>query len=100
MLADELLHHARRHWWREAAGLYDVDFAGNCEALHVLCRLAGLHADAEYRAAAVVAPMSSCASDARRLVDGLVHLSRQHPAEAAAFGSALLDWFALEPNLQ
>jgi hypothetical protein len=100
MLADELLQHARRHWWRDAAAAFDADFAANCEALRVLCRLATLHADPEYRAAAVLAPTSSCASDAGRLVDRLAAEADRHPAHAAEFGSAMLDWFALERKLQ
>lgn len=100
MLADELLQHARRRWWRDAAAGFDADFAANCDALRVLCRLASLHADPEYRAAAVLAPASSCASDARRLADRLAAEAAHHAAHAAAFGSAMLDWFALERKLQ
>jgi hypothetical protein len=100
MLADELLQHARRQWWRSTPGRFDADFVVNCEGLRALCRMAALHDDHDYRAAAVVAPLSSCAADARRLAEYVSGESGQHPADAAAFGCAMLDWFALEPKLQ
>jgi hypothetical protein len=100
MLAEELLQHARRRWWDDVKGAYEADFAANCAALRVLCRLAGLHADPEYRAAAVLAPGSSYASDARRVAEALTTRSGEHPHDAGDFGGALLEWFALEPDLQ
>lgn len=100
MLADELLHYARRRWWRDAEGRFDSTFDANCRALGALCRLAALHGDAEYRAATTVPPNSACASDARLLAAQLAAIAREHPAYAATFGCAMLDWFALESNLQ
>lgn len=100
MLAEELLQHARRCWWSDETGAYDADFAANCAALRVLCRLAGLHADPDYRAAAVIAPGSSYAEDARRVAAALFERSGEHPHDAGDFGGALLEWFALEPDLQ
>jgi hypothetical protein len=100
MLAEELVQHARRLWWRDVNGAFDAGFGVNCTALHVLCGLAGLHADADYRRAAVVAPAASYVDDARRLAASLSGRAGQHPQHAADFGRALLEWFALEPNLQ
>jgi hypothetical protein len=100
MLAEELLQHARRHWWRDTHGSFDTTFAANCAALHVCCRLAALHADAEYRSAAVVAPASTYPADARRLAEWIGRRSADHPQHAGDVGAALLDWFALESNLQ
>jgi hypothetical protein len=100
MLAEELVQHARRLWWRDVDGAFDGSFAVNCNALHVLCRLAALHADADYRKAAVVAPVASYVGDARRLAASLSGRAGEHPQHAADFGGALFEWFALEPNLQ
>ena len=100
MLAEELLQQARSRWWNDERATYDTDFADNCVALRVLCGLVGLHADPSYRAAAVLTPGSRCADDARRLAAVLTQLSVEHPQSAGPFGCALLEWFALESNLQ
>jgi hypothetical protein len=99
MLAEELVQHARRLWWRDVINEFDAGFGVNCSALHVLCGLAGLHADADYRRAAVLAPVASYVDDARRLAASLSGRADEHPQHAAGFGRALLEWFALEPNL-
>ncbi len=95
MLAEELLRHAHRHWFEPESASFAVAFAANCVALRVVCRVAALHADADYMAAAVVAPGSDDECDARRLAATLVAGSGEHPDEAGRFGAALLDWFAL-----
>lgn len=95
MLAEELLRHARRRWFDHASGAFDVGFGANCVALRVLCRVAALHADADYLAAAVIAPGTDDEGDARRLATLLEARSGEHPDEAGRFGAALLDWFAL-----
>jgi hypothetical protein len=100
MLADELLQHARRRWWTAATAAFDGGFADNCGALSAVCRLAALHADVDYRAAAVVAPGAAYVDDARRMAASLTAQSHAFPAAAAAFGRALLEWFALESDLQ
>jgi hypothetical protein len=64
MLAEELTEAARPLM---ASG----PFAARCEGVRVMCRLAALHADESYRAAAVVAPERDYLGDARRLVDAL-----------------------------
>jgi hypothetical protein len=78
MLAEELVQHARRLWWRDVSGAFD----------------------AGYRRAAVVAPVASYVEDARRLAASLSGRAGEYPQHAAGFGRALLEWFALEPNLQ
>jgi len=100
MLAEELVQHARRLWWQDEDGAFAGGFAVNCTALHVLCSLAALHADADYRKAAVLAPAASYVDDARRLAASLGGHAGEHPQDAADFGRALFEWFALEPNLQ
>ncbi len=86
MLAEELMLIARRE---PSAG---VDAAIHCDAARVLCRLASLHTDPEYRAAAVIA------ADADYRADASLMLAAQSgcasggtTAEAAAYGLALLD---------
>ena len=64
MLAEELTESARP---LVSAG----SFAARCEGARVMCRLAALHSDESYRAAAVVAPDRDYLGDARRLVDAL-----------------------------
>jgi len=100
MLAEELLRHARREWWSEDTAAYAADFRANCTALRLLCRLAALHANAEYSAAVALAPGGSHARDAARMVPLLVSRSAAHPDAAAELGAALLEWFALQPDLQ
>jgi hypothetical protein len=100
MLADELVQFARRRWWKDADGAFDAGFAANCTALHVVCGLATLHADAAYRGAAVISPTSSHLDDARRLAAAVRSRAGEHPQHAGDFGRALLEWFALESNLQ
>jgi uncharacterized protein YyaL (SSP411 family) len=64
MLAEELIESARPL-------LTPGPFAARCESARVMCRLAALHVDESYRAAAVVVPERDYRGDARRLLDGL-----------------------------
>ena len=86
MLAEELMLIARRE---PAAG---VDLVMQCEAARVLVRLAALHDDPGYRAAAVIAADADYRADASHVLE-----SQAAPAlagsvaEAAAYGLALLD---------
>jgi hypothetical protein len=100
MLAEELLRHALGAWWHGTDRSFHAGFDVDCTALHVVCRLAGLHATPDYRAAAVVAPSSDYAGDARELAASISNRSGEHPHDAAEFGAAMLEWFALESNLQ
>lgn len=95
MLAEELMQFARRSWWDEARGSFgaaDADFAGNCEAAEVCCRLAVLHDDAEYLRAAVVAEGCDYADAARRTLDALSHVYQEQGAAADAYGLALAEY--------
>ena len=89
MLAEELVQLSVRELLDEAGG---DTLVGHCEAARVLCRLAALHDDPEYRGAAVIAADADYRSDAARI------LAVQSPrtltaslAQAAAYGLALLD---------
>jgi hypothetical protein len=80
MLAEELTEAARD--LAEAA-----TFVERCECVRVLCRLALLHDDAEYRAAAVVARDRDYRGVAGRLADalGLAHLIGQAHRSGAPY---------------
>jgi uncharacterized protein YyaL (SSP411 family) len=80
MLAEELMQASARM----SAGR---GFAIECEAARVFCRLAALHDDEDYRAAAVIAPDANYRADASRM---LTALSRRARAEGAPiYGLAL-----------
>jgi hypothetical protein len=98
MLAEELLQAARRTGWDDDRGAFRGDFAVNASATHVLCRLEALHRDPEYTSSAVIATGSSYVDDARRILHRLGPIAREHTADAAEYGVALLDWFALNDH--
>jgi hypothetical protein len=54
MLADELTQCARRRWRPDGGVAWSAPFAEVCEACRVMCRLALLYRDDEYRGAAVL----------------------------------------------
>lgn len=101
MLAEELIQTTRRVAWDERdGGFFDVEagaatkpFAANCEAARVLCRLAALHRDDEYRAAAVIAPDADYKADAERV---LAYASSAPDARGSAmYGLALAEFLDL-----
>lgn len=100
MLAEELLRHARRRWWHDSTGSFGADLTAACFGLRACVRLAALHADAGYRARAVVGPAGDLAGDARRMADAVARRARESPECAGAAGLALSEWFALESDLQ
>ena len=100
MLADELLAAAQRHHWDAARDCFDADTSVNCVGASVACRLAALHADPDYRARAVVAPQSAHRDSARRLIAAIGNQWRVGVDEAAEYGVALQEWFALGAVLQ
>lgn len=100
MLAEELVQTVRLRWWDPEAGAFSGEFAANCLAAQLCARLAALHRDADYAAAAVVAPSAHYQEDAARMLASLAPRYRTHPDVAADYGLALLDWLALSalPN--
>lgn len=100
MLAEELVQVARGEAWDDSRGAFRADFGVNCGAVRVLCRLAALHRDPDYTASAIVAGHATYLRDAERTLAALHPIYRDHPADAAEYGVALLDWFALSghPN--
>jgi hypothetical protein len=83
MLAEELMQHS----------LIDasVDLATACEGARVLCRLAALHDDADYRAAAILAPGANYRGDAARLLDARADEALQRGASGAIYAIAQLE---------
>jgi uncharacterized protein YyaL (SSP411 family) len=98
MLAEELVQVARRLWWDDDCGGFGETFGVNANAVQVLCRLAALHRDPDYTASAVVADHPSYVRDAERILTWLEPIARAHPVEAADYGMALLEWFALSEH--
>jgi uncharacterized protein YyaL (SSP411 family) len=97
MLAEELIQIARRTWWdadrgawkSEVGSLKSEECATCCEAARVLCRLAMLHEDEDYRAAAVTATDADYLGDAERTLTSLSSSYREHGIAAAIYGVAL-----------
>jgi len=88
MLAEELMQLSLRELLDHAGG----DLVGHCEAARVLCRLAALHDDPEYRRAAVIATDAHYRNDAARILAAQSPRAlAASPAYAAAYGLALLD---------
>ena len=98
MLAEELMQFARRTLWDEQDGGFHATprgtkpFALNCEAARVLCRLAGLHQQDEYRKAAVVASDADYLGDAARTLASQTPAYRQFGPRSAVYGLALGEW--------
>ena len=86
MLAEELMQTSAR----VSAG---HDFTVECEAARVFCRLAAVHDDDDYRAAAVIAPGADYRADASRLLAALSPRARAE--DAPIYGLALSELLAL-----
>jgi hypothetical protein len=87
MLAEELLQLSRH----EVETTVDVTLA--CGAIGVWCRLATLHDDPAYRAAAVIAAAADYDGDARRLLERTAD-RLDTISDAAIYGLALGEWRA------
>jgi hypothetical protein len=88
MLAEELMQFAQRT--NPEPGASDLErFVARSEAARVLCRLAKLHEDDEYRQVAVIAVSSDYADAAKRTLADLACTYADHGADAAIFGIAL-----------
>jgi uncharacterized protein YyaL (SSP411 family) len=106
MLAEELVQFARRSLWDDelasfrespAAVTDSHPFALNCEAARVLCRLAALHHDDDYRHVAVIAADANYKIDAERIL--MAHAPGAQGrilADAAAYGLALAEYTNLQ----
>ena len=102
MLAEELMQFARRTSWDEEAGVFtgagvtaDEGFATNCGAARVWCRLASLHAQEEYCAAAVIAPDAAPSAEAERILASPLIASAVRGLACATYGLALAEWLAI-----
>ena len=84
MLAEELIQSARPL-------LSSGAFAARCEGVRVLCRLAALHGDESYRAAAVIASERDYLGDARQLVDALGAAYSDAPDAVGIYALAIDD---------
>jgi hypothetical protein len=88
MLAEELTQSTRGEL--DAA----ADLWGSCDAVRVLCRLAVLHRDAEYRKSAVVDERADYRADAERVLARWAdRVLTSSASEAASYGLALADWY-------
>jgi hypothetical protein len=104
MLAEELIQTTRRRAWDDesggfidrTAGAAEKPFAANCEAVRVLSRLAALHRDTGFRAAAVVSAGADYERDAARVLDYLWSSADARGAGAAALGLALTDYLNVQ----
>jgi hypothetical protein len=100
MLAEELLHAARRTLWDDTCGVFldsrtdapaRKPFALNCEAVSVLSRLAALHRSTEYREAAVIAPGADYDDDAARILESLAADAPAYGLAGAVYGLAAVE---------
>jgi hypothetical protein len=91
MLAEELVVATRRTAWDDAAGLFSASIHLNCEAARVLDRLAVLHRDADYRAAAVLAPDANYARDAGGILENLASHISDEGFPCGVYGLALIE---------
>lgn len=97
MLAEELMLTALGAPGTKTAST-GVDFATSCEGVRVLCRLAALHDNLDYRRLAVVAPGADYRRDAARILESCDRLdmtstlpSTSAIAAAAIYGVARLE---------
>ena len=101
MLAEELVQFAHRTFWDAEAGAFvdrqaDEDgFAANCDAVRVLCRVARLIEDEDYRRGAVVVVEADYRHDASRILTSQLAAARANAAGAAPYALALDDWLSL-----
>jgi hypothetical protein len=94
MLAEELMQSARLR--AESASARQADVAVDCDAALVFCRLAALHDNAEYRAAAVLAPGADYRADAARILrDRAPQALAAQVADAALYAIALRELISL-----
>ena len=81
MLAEELVQHTRREFLARP----DVSFDASCEAAAVLSRMAALHNDDDYRAAAVISPTARYQEDAAGILERLAGDATNRGPAAAVY---------------
>lgn len=84
MLAEELVQHTRR----AHLGRPDLAFAPACETASVLARMAALHHDDDYRAAAVISPAARYHEDAAVILERFAVDAPTRGLAAAAYALA------------
>jgi hypothetical protein len=84
MLAEELIQHTRRIALEQT----DLPFDTACDLATVLSRMAALHANDQYRAAAVIAPDAQYADDAALILERLAGEAPGRGLAGAAYGLA------------
>ncbi|MGE3956573.1 MAG: hypothetical protein AB7H96_07625 [Vicinamibacterales bacterium] len=99
MLAEELLRAARHQTWDPRTGSFD-SVASTSVGLSVSCHLARLHADADYAARVPAAPGTDERTLARQMSAFVAAHASTCPDTAGEVGLALVEWFALESDLQ
>jgi hypothetical protein len=99
MLAEELMQFSLRTLWdADAGGFHESParlakpFALNCDAARVLCRLAALHRDDDYRHVGIVARDADYARDAGAALRSQIARLDEPGCEAGVFGLALDEW--------
>lgn len=92
MLAEELVAAARPLMEKES------NFAMSCQAARVLCRLAVLHGDEDYRRAAIVAPQSDYWREAETILERQSAEAERLGAAGAIYGVALLELESSHPH--
>jgi hypothetical protein len=90
MLAEELIQHTRRIALEQA----DLPFETACDLATVFSRMAALHANDEYRTAAVLAPDAQYADDAALILERLAGEAVGRGLAGAAYGLAAGEWRA------
>jgi hypothetical protein len=102
MLAEELAQFSLRTLWDAGRGGFYEDiarlakpFALNCEAARVLCRLAALHLDDDYRHVGIIAPDANYARVAGEILDSQTARLDEPGCDPAMFGLALDEWLHL-----
>lgn len=84
MLAEELVQHTRRAY----LGRNDLSFDASCDAAGVLSRMAALHNDDDYRAAAVISPAARYQDEAAAILERLAKSAPGRGVAGAAYALA------------
>jgi len=102
MLPEELMQFARKTWWNDESGCFaeaslneDEMFHLNCNAACVLCELAGLHADDDYRSQAVISDDAAYGDAARRILAAQEKAAHESCGRSAALGLAMLRYLEM-----